>query len=278
MRSETMIPAARSYYPQEGVSVQVLFAMVRAKPWWIITSVTLFTAIFFTVAFAMMPVYRATVVLAPASPDRGSQILGSGTALGGLAAGLGLGLGSHDSDAEEALAVLQSREFTQRFIATENLLPKLFSEKWNSVTGTWKVAEKKQPTLGKAFKYFDTKVRSVTEDRKTGLITLQIDWTDRNEAAEWANRLVHDLNEEMRARAIAKSDASMRFLEKELQTTAVMEVRDAISRLMEDQVKERMYANVTPDYSFRVVDRAIPADRDDPVKPKKALLIAAGVY
>jgi LPS O-antigen subunit length determinant protein (WzzB/FepE family) len=69
----------------------------------------------------------------------------------------------------------------------------------------------------------------------------------------------------------------MRFLEKELQSSSTVEARDAISRLIEAQVKERMLANVTPDYSFRVVDKAIPADRDDPVKPQKALLIAVGV-
>ena len=91
------------------------------------------------------------------------------------------------------------------------------------------------------------------------------------------NELVDRLNEEMRRRAVVKADTSMQFLEKELQITATVEVHDAISRLMEAQVKQRMLANVTHDYSFRVVDRAISSDGDEPVSPQKGLLVTAGV-
>ena len=114
------------------------------------------------------------------------------------------------------------------------------------------------------------------EDKKTGLVTLQIDWTNRTEAAEWANELVSRLNAEMRERAIKKANASMQFLERELQTTSTVEVREAISHLMEAQEKQRMLANVTQDYAFRVVDRAIASDMDEPVWPPRKLFFIAG--
>jgi uncharacterized protein involved in exopolysaccharide biosynthesis len=68
----------------------------------------------------------------------------------------------------------------------------------------------------------------------------------------------------------------VRFLEKELQNTSAVEVRNAISRLLETEVKQRMLADVTPEYSFSVVDRALPADEDDPVRPKRLPLLIAG--
>jgi uncharacterized protein involved in exopolysaccharide biosynthesis len=37
-----------------------------------------------------------------------------------------------------------------------------------------------------------------------------------------------------------------------------------------------MYADVTEEYSLRVVDRALPSDADDPLRPRKALLVAIG--
>src|SRR6185436_1603620 len=129
----------------------------------------------------------------------------------------------------------------------------------------------------KGFKYFDRKVRSVSSDKKTGLITLQVDWRDRDQAAEWANDLVRRLNAEMRSRAISKADAAVGYLEKESNTTSTVVTREAIGRLIEAQVKQRMLANVTLEYSFRVVDRALPADKDDPERPKKVVLIVAGV-
>jgi uncharacterized protein involved in exopolysaccharide biosynthesis len=257
--------------------MSTLFARLLAKRWWILASVVVFTGAFGVIAFMMTPIYRASIILAPAAADRGADVVGAvSSTLGGLASIAGLPLGPRDAGTEEAIAVLQSREFTEKFIIDKNLLPVLFASAWNTATGTWKVPDDKQPTTGRAYKYFDKKIRTVTEDPKTGLVTMQIDWTDRNEAADWANELVQRLNEEMRARAVTKADASMSFLNKESQTTSTLEVQSAISRLIESTVKQRMLANVTRDYSFRVVDRAIAPDKDDIVKPQKALLLLVG--
>lgn len=260
----------------EPLDLRAALVRLRARRWWIIGSVGLFTAGFAAAAFLMTPVYLATTILAPATTSRAADSAGIAGQLGGLAAAAGLGLGPHDEGTEEALAVLRSREFTEAFITAYHLLPKLFASKWDTVAGKWKVDERHQPTPAKAYKLFDKKIRTVAPDKKTGLVTLQIAWTDRVEAAVWANELVRRLNEEMRERAITNADASMSFLEKELQATASVEARAAIGRLMESQMKQRMIAHVTQDYAFRVVDRALPADADDPEWPKKLVLLATG--
>jgi LPS O-antigen subunit length determinant protein (WzzB/FepE family) len=109
-------------------------------------------------------------------------------------------------------------------------------------------------------------------------VTLNIQWRNRNEAADWANELVNRLNVEMRERAIRNASASVQYLEKELETTGTVATRDAISRLMEAQIKQRMLANVTTEYAFRIVDRAIPPDSDDVLRPRKMRLIALGAF
>lgn len=252
-----------------------IFARLAARRWWIISSVLFVTTIFLIAAFVMKPVYRASVVLAPAHTEResGGGLLSS-SPLGGLVSTLGGG--TVEPEVAEALAVLRSRQFTEEFIVSRNLIPRFFPKLWDPERGTWKVS-RRAPTPAKAYKYFET-IRSIIEERKTGLITLQIDWRDRIEASDWANEIVRRLNQEMRNRAIASSDASLHFLEKELSNTSTVEVRQAISRLMEAQVKRRMVADVTPDYSFRIVDRAIPADADDPIRPKKAIMVLIGAF
>jgi uncharacterized protein involved in exopolysaccharide biosynthesis len=261
---------------EEPLDLGALLGRLQLKRWWIVASVLLFSAAFAAAAFLMTPVYRATTILAPATTTRRADTAGILGQLGGLASAAGLGLGPRDAETEEALAVLSSREFTESFISSHNLMPKLFPNKWDATAGKWKVDAEHQPTPARAYKLFDQKIRTVVQDKKTGLVSLQIDWRDRKEGADWANELVRLLNQEMRERAITNADASVSFLEKELQTTVTVEARDAISRLMESQVKQRMIAHVTQDYSFRVVDRALPADRDDPVRPKKLLLVVAG--
>jgi uncharacterized protein involved in exopolysaccharide biosynthesis len=266
-----MNAVAQQHDVEELIDFRALAGRAMKKRWWVAGCVVLFAAGFCAASFVLPPVYRATTVLVTATSDRGADLFGlASSPLGGLASGFGLG--PRDPDTEEALAVLTSREFTERFIISENLMPKLISRLCSIPLPPGRCP----PTLARAYKYFDTKIRSITQDRKTGLITMQIDWTDRNDAAHWSNQLISQLNDEMRRRAIAKADTSLEFLQKEVQATRTVEARDAISRLMEAQLKQRMLANVTQDYSFRVVDKAISSDGEEPIRPRKALLSGLG--
>jgi uncharacterized protein involved in exopolysaccharide biosynthesis len=254
-----------------------LIARLWQRRWWVAASMLAFTLIAAIVAFATTPVYRSAVVVVPASIERNSISGGLASALGqlgGLASLAGIEVGGSAQETEEALAVLKSRRFTEVFINERKLLPKLFHRQWDASRGAWRAGT--PPTAAKAYKYFNKRVRNITQDKKTGLVTMQIDWTDAQEAADWANELVQRLNAEMRTRAIDKANASLGYLEKELNLTSTVETREAINRLIEAQIKQRMLANVTTEYAFRVVDKALPADPDDPVKPQKVLLLALG--
>jgi len=266
---------------EPGVDLRALAARLMRRRWWIIGCVVLFTAVFTTARFVITPLYRATVVLASASAERNSESSNLSSALGqlgNLASLAGISVGNNDAATEESLAVFRSRELTERFINENKLMPELFASKWDAKNGRWAVDEKHQPTPAKAYHYFDKSVRTIAKDKKTGLVTLQIEWKDRNEAAVWANELVQRLNAEMRDRAISKADASLGYLEKELARTPEVGMREAIYRLIEGQVRQRMLADVTEEYAFRVVDRAMAPDADDPVWPRKALLLAAGPF
>jgi uncharacterized protein involved in exopolysaccharide biosynthesis len=263
-----------------AIGLRDLLAWLWTGRWWIVASVVLFTALAAAEAALATPQYRVNTVLISAGSDRAglsSSLSSSLGELGGLASLAGINLGSNNAETEESLAVLRSREFTERFISENNLMPELFPGKWNATTGKWSVPARKQPTLARAFKYFDGAIRSVMQDKKTGLVTVRIDWTDRSKAATWANDLVKRLNAEMRRRAIAESDASLGFLQKELAATTVVDTRAAINRLIEAQINRRMLAGVSEEYAFRVVDRAMAPDQGDVVWPRKGLLILAGL-
>ncbi len=234
------------------------------------------TAAFVAYAFLKTPIYRATVVVADASVGRDGGLLGRGLAsLGGLASLTGLSLGANQQG-EEALAVLRSREFTQRFIADLNLMPVLYADLWDPAAKTWKGDRKSWPTPAQASKFFNTDVRAVVRDKLTGLISLEIEWRDPQQAASWANELISRLNSEMRTRTIAHTDRTVKFLNEELTRTSTIETREAINRLMEAQINERMLASVTNEYAFRVVDTALPPDPRDIAKPRKFLLVLLG--
>jgi uncharacterized protein involved in exopolysaccharide biosynthesis len=259
-----------SWQDSEDTDLRKLLDGLLAHRWLVLACVLVSTAAFVTLAMVMTPVYRAATVLIPASDERNSlagslnSTLGQ---LGGLASLAGVSLGSADAATEEALAVLRSRQFTERFINDLNLMPQLYSPK--------DFEKASPPTPARAFRKFK-KIRTITQDKKTGLVMLQVDWKDREAAAMWANELAARLNAEMRNRAIAQAEASVAFLEKELARTSAVETRQAINRLIESQIKQRMLANVSQEYAFRVVDRAMAPDPDDPLKPQKLVLFLLG--
>jgi uncharacterized protein involved in exopolysaccharide biosynthesis len=261
------------------IDLRAFAARLWSRRLWIVASVVFFTAAFASVAFLMTPIYRAATVFVSASVGSSgmSRLLGGASvSLENLAPLAGINLSSGATETEESLAVLKSRHFTEAFIEDRHLMPELFPGKWDVQNRKWKT-DVVPPTPAKAYKYFNNTIRSVFQDKKTGLITLQIDWRDRTEAAEWANDLLKRLNAEMRSRAIGSASASVRYLENELNTTTVVGTREAISRLMEAQINKRMLANVTEEYAFRVVDSAMAPDKNDVFKPKKLLLLVAGV-
>jgi uncharacterized protein involved in exopolysaccharide biosynthesis len=274
-----MNASADDFRDPDVLNMRQLLVRLWAGRWWIGGSTLLFGAIFVAAAFLMTPIFRASTVLIPVSSERNSlgNTLGSALgSLGGLASLAGLGVGAGDSATEEALAVLRSRSFTESFIADNSLLPRLYAEKWDAASNRWMVTGKDQPTLGRAVKYFDGEIRSILQDKKTGLVTLNIDWSDREEAARWANDIVQRLNSEMRSRGIAQAAASIGFLEKELDSTTEIGTRDAINRLIGTQIRQRMLANVSQEYVFRVVDKAIAPDSDNPLRPRKFLMFVTG--
>lgn len=247
---------------------------------WLIAAITFVCLVLFTtLAFLTTPIYRASTILIPANPNKNGLSGSLASALGsasGLASLAGINLSTNDSGVEESLAVLQSRQFIEPFIVDEKVAPELFPGLWDKDLEKWKVAKDKQPTLARAYLNFE-KILVVVKNVKSGLITLQIDWPDSAKAASWLNELVRRLNVEMRSRAIVSADASVGYLQKEYSSTLDVGTQEAIGRLMESEIRQRMLANVTQDYALRVIDKAMPADPSDRVWPKKLVLMLVGL-
>lgn len=234
-------------------------------------------------AFLMPPVYRAEVLLASASTEAGrgsslSRLAGQLAPLAGLIGGLDT-VGGLDAK-EVRLATLRSRHFTEDFIRDKNLLPALFPQRWDASAQSWKLKDGKPwiPAMGKAVKLFDEKIRKVSEDRRTGLITLAVEWREPEIAAQWANELVARANQSLRERAIGESKRSISFLEEELRKTSVVERQQIIYNLIESKIGEVMMGNARKDYAFLIIDPAVAPEPSNFVRPKRIRAVFVGVF
>lgn len=227
-------------------------------------------------ALMMTPQYRAEVLLAPVSDlDEDAGYMSRITEFGDLAALTGIRLGRKDRK-DESIATLQSRQFTDRFIQERKLARILFAAVWDNERQRWKARRwgKAAPTSWEAFERFDEQVRHIREDRRTGLVTLAVDWQDPVLAAEWANGLVADVNATLRQQAVDRSSASIAYLQEQLAGTSVVELQQVLHRLIELEMKKIILARVNKEYAFKVVDPAVVPE--ETIRPRTMMIVLLG--
>lgn len=272
---ERFAPAPSGLGEDEISLLEIWQVLVRYK-WIIAASVLLLTSVAGAYAFFATPVYRAEVLMVSVQKD-GQQggLAALAGQFGGLASMVGVDVGGGGSPAI-AMATLKSRTFTQDFIKEQNMLPVLFDADWDAAKKDWKSSDpEKIPGMWAAYKVFDG-MRHVAEDRKTGLITLAIEWKDPVLASLWAMQLVDRINKLLRENAVAEVERNLSFLRKQLEHTDVLAVQQSLSALIEAEMKKAMLANVNEDYAFQVVDPAIAPE--EKVRPRRGLIIVVGVF
>jgi uncharacterized protein involved in exopolysaccharide biosynthesis len=258
------------------VGLSELWALVRAH-WRAIGLTTLFTtSVSLAAALLIPPVYRAEVTLAPVKQQANGLggLASMAGQLGGLASLAGISLGSNDS--YENVAILKSRALTETFISENDLLPVLFSRLWDSQSKRWKAAKVESiPTLWDGNKLFQKKIQDIRLDQKTGLVSLTIDWKSPQIAASWANGIVKRCNTLVRDRAMGIGERNIAYLEDQLKKTDLAQVQQAISQILEAEIKNVMVTKGTEEYAFKIIDPAVvPKER---YSPSRTLLVILGI-
>lgn len=250
------------------IDLQRIWRALLQGKWQIVSITVVFTAAAVAYALLATPIYRAEIVLTPVLENPFDVNAGG---LSGLASIAGINFGRGRKSAE-AIAALESKKFLEEFIQEKQLLPVLFSEEWDSEHRRWRSNSKElQPDLRDGVRVFSEQVRTVAEDGRTGLVTLSVTWIDPEVAAQWASELVERINERIRRRDIQDIELKLEYLRKELDTAALVQLRQAISRVIEEQVTAMMLAQTQTEYAFRVIDPAIvPKQR---AWPKRTLIV-----
>ena len=216
-------------------------------------------------------VFKAETLLAPAQ-EESSSTSSALSQFGGLAAMAGITIPS-SSNVERVLATLETREFLKKFISSRKLLPIIFDDLWDESSSSWKTIEG-QEELTTVDGIVPLQGAIEVEQEKSGLITLSISWNDPFVAAQLANDLVKQINNQLRERAIADSKKRVGYLEQELAKTTLQDMRAVLYNLLESEKQKAMLANVNEDFALEVIDPAVvPEIRE---KPNRKLIVVLG--
>jgi len=247
-------PAPPAY--DDEIDLWELWETIWSGRWLIIVITGVFTLGGVTYALLAQEWYKADVVLAPADKKGGAG--GALAQFGGLASLAGISLPGAGEG--EPVAVLKSKDFARSFITDLNLMPVLLE---GADFGD------KKPDIRDAVAAFDG-VRSVAEDKKTGLVTLSIRWKDPDTAAEWANVLVKRLNDRLRTQAQEESERNVAYLQREIAATSVVSLQQSMGRVLEGEMQKLMLARGNEEFAFKVIDRATPPKQRE--TPKRTLI------
>jgi uncharacterized protein involved in exopolysaccharide biosynthesis len=81
----------------------------------------------------------------------------------------------------------------------------------------------------------------------------------------------------LRERAVAEAQRNLDYMRAQLEKTEIVEVREAVYRIMESQLKAIMLAQSRKEFAFRILDPATAPDPDQIARPKRAMVIVAGL-
>lgn len=278
----------------DEIDLRELFAVIWQGKWLVIAITAVFAIGSVIFAILQPNIYKSEALLAPASEEQGGGLSALASQFGGLASLAGVNLGSKGGTDKTQLAiqVLKSRQFTSDFIEKHNILPDLMgAKKWlqaddkleydneiydeNSATWTRKVEApyKPEPSMQEAYKVF-SKILIVNTDKETGMVTISIEHLSPTIAKQWVNWLIEDINKVMKDRDVAEANKSSEFLNKQIALTNVADIKTVLYKLIEEQAKTIMFAEVRDEYVFKTIDPAfVPEEK---AKPKRVLICILG--
>lgn len=252
----------------EEVSLYDLWCVVARQRRLVLSVMALSLLAALTYAWLSPDVYRAEVQMVYSlDGTQGSGAIGGDLQrLSTLVGVPGVKLDGGQASREVALATLKSRSFTDQFLKEEQATDALLA-----ADGRIVATAGEQSPQWRAYKRFASQVRSVSVDRNSGVITLGIEWTDPQLAAQWANAMITRLNAYLQNEAVSEAEKSIAYLNEQLASTNVVELQQSIYRLIESQIKKIMVASVNDQYAFRVIDPAqVP---EEPYRPRRMMIV-----
>jgi uncharacterized protein involved in exopolysaccharide biosynthesis len=264
-----MVESGPSVDEDEIDLIELIRTLLQA--WKTIVGITIIcTGLAVAYASKIPNLFKSEVLLAPTTEKNSgtSSILNQ---FGGLVSMAGVSIPS-DYKLEKVLATLKTRAFLKKFVEEKKLLPVIFEDFWDTASNSWKL-----PVGQEAFIPEDgiSAIRGAVEvgQDKSGLITLSISWKDPEIAAEWANQIVKQLNEQLREKAISDSKKRVGYLEQELAKTTLQGMRAILYNLLESEKQKAMLANVNEDFALEVIDPAVSGSL---INGSRKLIVASG--
>ena len=267
---------------------ELFYVLLEGK--WIIVSLTAFVSIIGVIYSLLLPnIYESKAMLVPVNSSSGiSGALGSYSGLAGLA-GISLPSGGDEGNSAKAIQKISSLSFFENNILPNIHLPDLMAVKsWNSKTNTltfddsiydtnsntwirdFSYPQQQIPSAQESFEVFKTAHLSLSEDKKSGFITLAIKHQSPFIAKQWVELVINQVNAFYRQKDKSESEKAVSYLNQQISMTGLSEIKQVIAQLLQEETKKLTLIEANQYYVFDYIDP--PAVMEKKSEPKRALI------
>ena len=196
--------------------------------------------------------------------------------------------GSSSNSVIEVMEIIQSRQFVNHLLTFENVLPSLMAADsydhenevlvfnaniYDEKTNSWLVDNglSLRPSYLEAHRVYINEVMSISQDSKTGLVSVSVQHISPFFASELLKLIITEANNLKRAKDINISKEALDFLKLELAQTSLVEIKNSINQLIKAQLETEMMAKVNEDYSLVIIEP--PFVPDQKFGPNRTLMV-----
>jgi uncharacterized protein involved in exopolysaccharide biosynthesis len=151
------------------------------------------------------------------------------------------------------------------------------SESYDAAAKTWvrdvEPPKFPAPSTQEAHKAF-LELLGVSQDKRTGYVTISIEHHSPAVAAQWVNWLVEDINAVVKAQDVDEATKSIEYLTQQIANTSLADLQAMFFELIQSQTETVMLAEVRPEYVFKTIDPAVVPEEKS--KPSRALICVLG--
>jgi len=289
--SENERDLSQSYVDDE-IDLRELFNVLWVNKLFLAAWTGLFLLISIIYSLTLTNIYTAQTLLAPSSSGDMSSNLSQYAGLASMA-GISLpGSSSGMSDKDLALSLLKSKGLLQRLIDKHDILPNLIaaydwdltsnsvsydSDLYDGIKNVWvrdvKPPYKLIPSTQEAYEFFD-KAIAISEDKNTGIISLEVDHLSPEIAYQWSLLLIQEVNEYVADMRIKEAQLSIDYLNDQITITPYPELRALFYELIQQHTQSMMLAKVRPEYALTTLD--LPLIPEIKSSPNRALICFLG--
>ena len=275
------IQASEPHYHDDEIDLRELFFTIWAGKWLIVSVTFIFAVVGMLYALQKPDVYQASALLVPTEGESGLRFDGQ---LAGLASLAGVNLGKEGSSKTIiAKEMLKSRAFLGEFTRRHELAVPLFAgsgwdklnnvwlydvEIYNPNTKTWGLdgdGLTLAPTDWDLVEKFMRVNLNISEKKENGMITVSVKSLSPLAAKQWADWIVHDINEHMRRQDVEEAKTRIQFLQKKLNETEIAGMQSVFYQMIEVEMRTIMLANAQQEYVFKTIDPAVvPQEKSEP--------------